>query len=253
MESTCQYGGHAPVRKTLRTKSANPAFLKIALNIVTVLVLGLNAVILMLEPLWPQSRPSCNTSHSVTLHDESTQLMTSSTTKRRPPTSKDMHMSTVPQKGLEVRAAHASVKAPISKDMHMLTVPQKGLEVRAAHASVKAHQNLEGAFHDIPPGVIRLVPDSFGETLARAYPCWLTIGISSVNRRMVTYLGITLAQIFDATHSQDMELNTTIVVHLADFDETWVEGAHRWLTLAFSMKYRRDGCILSMQHNRCIA
>ncbi|CAE7790228.1 MGAT4C [Symbiodinium sp. CCMP2592] len=83
--------------------------------------------------------------------------------------------------------------------------------------------------HSLDRSSLRLLPDKDLEQRARQTPRWLFIGVSSVQRK-AEYLGLTLSHLFDAMGAAT---DTGIVVHLADFDETWVSKSHDWLRSGF--------------------
>eukprot|EP00927_Polykrikos_kofoidii_P008375 TRINITY_DN13476_c0_g3_i1.p1 TRINITY_DN13476_c0_g3~~TRINITY_DN13476_c0_g3_i1.p1 ORF type:complete len:1399 (+),score=171.05 TRINITY_DN13476_c0_g3_i1:127-4323(+) len=83
--------------------------------------------------------------------------------------------------------------------------------------------DLQSPLRRLPPSVMRLLPDRIGEADARRSPCWLAFGMSSVKRVGVDYLAVTLSHLFNELRSQTTtKLRTAIVLHLADFDEPWV-------------------------------
>lgn len=61
---------------------------------------------------------------------------------------------------------------------------------------------------------------------------WITLGLSSIKRLKTSYLGITLSRLLNV-----MELEhepTAVVVHLADFNEAWVQEEAAWLLKVFT-------------------
>ena len=84
--------------------------------------------------------------------------------------------------------------------------------------------------HPVDFGSLRLLPNSELEAAARRTPRWLFFGLSSVHRKQAEYLGITLSHLFDALGES---LDTGLVIHLADFDESWVTRTQEWLKNGF--------------------
>lgn len=61
---------------------------------------------------------------------------------------------------------------------------------------------------------------------------WLTFGLSSIKRPKVSYLGITLSRLFNVMDLEEAPI--ALLVHLADFNEAWVQQTAEWLAEGFA-------------------
>ncbi|CAJ1352996.1 unnamed protein product, partial [Effrenium voratum] len=107
------------------------------------------------------------------------------------------------------RRLAASSAAPVSPS----PVP---LPTRPGHGPVVEAWS---ALHGLDASSLRMLPDSALEAEARRQPRWLFFGLSSVHRKQAEYLTLTLSHLFDALGDST---DTGILVHLADFEESWV-------------------------------
>jgi hypothetical protein len=123
------------------------------------------------------------------------------------------------------------------------------LEAVSGPGSVMAWKDMHSPLQPLNPSALRLLPDARGEATARQNPCWLTFGLSSIHRSKAEYLGLTLSHLFDALGSN---ADTTSVVHLADFDETWVTKTAKWLAHGLPMKSQHGACMPYMHRSTCI-
>eukprot|EP00913_Durusdinium_trenchii_P005731 g5346.t1 len=109
-----------------------------------------------------------------------------------------------------------------------------GVPVPAAARSTPGRGQIAEAWsclHPVDPDTLRLLPDSSAlAQQARQKPRWLFFGLSSVHRKQAEYLGITLSHLFDALGDST---DTGLVIHLADFDESWVAQTQDWLKTGF--------------------
>lgn len=83
----------------------------------------------------------------------------------------------------------------------------------------------------LPRSYLRLLPSA--PTPSPAAPKarrWIAFGMSTIRRPMASYMGITISRLF---HVMGTAKDTAIVVHLADFNETWVAETRDWLADAF--------------------
>eukprot|EP00930_Biecheleria_cincta_P055881 TRINITY_DN42131_c0_g1_i1.p1 TRINITY_DN42131_c0_g1~~TRINITY_DN42131_c0_g1_i1.p1 ORF type:complete len:1387 (-),score=248.39 TRINITY_DN42131_c0_g1_i1:9-4130(-) len=93
--------------------------------------------------------------------------------------------------------------------------------------------DLENPLFRLDASSLRLLPPPGpeGDKIAEGRR-WITFGLSSIKRPKTSYLGITLSRLFDV-----MELEaepTAVLVHLADFNEAWVQEEATWLLNVFT-------------------